>query len=113
MKRGDLESGLAEIYVPARLNCRAQKRGCVPVHTLGHADRGGLSPGGSAERVFLYYAEVDESQPKEAGGGEDSETEDIELVERSFEEAWEMLGTGQIVDAKALIGLQWLKLKLA
>ncbi|MCP5111641.1 MAG: NUDIX domain-containing protein, partial [bacterium] len=34
------------------------------------------SPGGSSERIFLYHAEVDESLPRETGGGEPSEGED-------------------------------------
>lgn len=67
------------------------------------------SPGGSSERVFLYYAEVDESRAKEAGGGAPSEGEDIEVVEWPFEKAREMLRAGKIVDAKTVIGLQWLR----
>ncbi|MCP5110748.1 MAG: hypothetical protein GY953_07940 [bacterium] len=70
---------------------------------LGHDDRD------RADRTPGRLAEVDESLPREAGGGEPSEGEDIEVIEKSFEEAWEMLRTGEIVDAKTLIGLQWLR----
>ncbi len=68
-----------------------------------------LTPGGSSERIFLYYAEVDETSARTAGGGLAEESEDIEIVEMPLENAWEMLDGGQIIDAKTIIGLQWLR----
>ncbi len=68
-----------------------------------------VSPGGSTERISLYCGEIDESTPKQGGGGEASEGEDIELIEKPFADLWEMLDRGEIVDAKTIIGLQWLR----
>ncbi|MFT5087222.1 MAG: nudix-type nucleoside diphosphatase (YffH/AdpP family) [Candidatus Latescibacterota bacterium] len=70
-----------------------------------------LTPGGSSERIFLYYAEVDEDLPRAEGGGLNEEHEDIEIVEISLDNAWQLLDSGQIVDAKTIIALQWLRTK--
>lgn len=68
------------------------------------------SPGGSTERITLFYAEVDASQ---AGGihGMADENEDIRVLVLSFDEAWQAFESGRINNAMAIIALQWLKLK--
>lgn len=68
-----------------------------------------LSPGGSSERIFLYYAEIDPQQPRGDGGGLAAEQEDIESVELSLSEAWQMLDAGEFSDAKTIIALQWMR----
>jgi nudix-type nucleoside diphosphatase (YffH/AdpP family) len=68
-----------------------------------------VSPGGSSERIYLYYAEVRNVDRVSAGGGLASEHEDIELVEVSFDRLWEALERGEIRDAKTLIAVQWLR----
>jgi nudix-type nucleoside diphosphatase (YffH/AdpP family) len=67
-----------------------------------------LSPGGSSERVFLFYAEFREADRRSQGGGIASEDEDIRLVEISRAEALRRLQAGEIHDAKTLVGIQWL-----
>ena len=71
-----------------------------------------LSPGGSSERIFLFYGEVDEQAPQAAGGGLDEEHEDIEVVEIGAKEIWQKLDQGEIADAKTLIALMWLRRRL-
>jgi nudix-type nucleoside diphosphatase (YffH/AdpP family) len=68
-----------------------------------------LSPGGSSERIFLYYAEIDPLKEPDSGGGLAHEQEDIELVECSLSEVWRQLDAGAFVDAKTLIALQWMR----
>ncbi len=68
-----------------------------------------LSPGGSSERIHLYYAEIDPLQPRRAGGGLANEQEDIELIELPLSEAWRQLDAGAFVDAKTIIALQWMR----
>jgi ADP-ribose pyrophosphatase len=68
-----------------------------------------VSPGGSSERIYLYYAEVRTADRISAGGGLVSEHEDIELLELSFAALWDMLARGEIYDAKTLIAVQWLQ----
>ena len=70
-----------------------------------------LSPGGSSERIFLFYAETDDDARRGEGGGLAEESEEIELVEMGLEEAWSLLDAGEIADAKTLVALMWLRLR--
>ncbi|MEA3345308.1 MAG: NUDIX domain-containing protein [Chloroflexota bacterium] len=66
-----------------------------------------VSPGGTTERIHLFYAPVSESQRISDGGGIDDE--DIRLIELSFNEAWKRVEDGHICDAKTIVALQWLR----
>jgi ADP-ribose pyrophosphatase len=66
-----------------------------------------VSPGGSSERIWLYYTEVSESCHSSQGGGLIHEHEDIRIVRMSPEEARTALRDGKVADAKTVIGLQW------
>jgi nudix-type nucleoside diphosphatase (YffH/AdpP family) len=68
-----------------------------------------LSPGGSSERIFLYYAEVMNSDKIASGGGVESEHEDIRILEYSLPEIWQAWHAGEIKDAKTIIALMWLR----
>lgn len=68
------------------------------------------SPGGSSERILLYYACIDESARIAEGGGAGREGEDIKVVTMSVAEAMDALAEQRIQDAKTIIGLQWLAL---
>ena len=65
------------------------------------------SPGTTTERVFLYYAAVDDSHKQSAGGGLDAEQEFIEVIEMPIGEAIAKIDRGEIIDAKTVIALQW------
>jgi nudix-type nucleoside diphosphatase (YffH/AdpP family) len=71
------------------------------------------TPGGSSERIFLYYAEVINSDKISPGGGADTEHEDIQIVEFSLPDLWKALDSGKIMDAKTIIAILWLKNKIA
>lgn len=71
-----------------------------------------VSPGGTSERIFLYYAEVDSSKKVFTGGGVKSEKEDILLVKLSKSEVLTRLKNNEFRDAKTIIGLQWFFLNL-
>ncbi|MEL6867117.1 MAG: NUDIX hydrolase [Bacteroidota bacterium] len=67
-----------------------------------------LSPGGSSERILLYYAEVSDEQFQEGeGGGLEDEHEDIQVKRIPIEEVQQLLQSDQLQDAKSLIALQW------
>ena len=71
-----------------------------------------LTPGGSSERIYLYYAEVEDADREHEGGGLPEEGEDIEVVELTLDQAWRALESGEIADAKTIVGLQWLRRRL-
>lgn len=71
------------------------------------------TPGGSNERIFLFYAEVEPGMRTAAGGGLATEGEDLEIVEMTVDEVREGLREGAFADAKTLIAIQWLLAKSA
>ncbi len=72
-----------------------------------------VSPGGSSERVFLYYAEVRPAYRTMPGGGKPSEGEDIQTIEVPLADLDKIIDGGRIIDAKTLIGLLWLRRRRA
>lgn len=64
------------------------------------------SPGAVTEKLYLYQARYNPQMKREAGGGVPEESEDIQVLEWSFEEVAQALATGRIQDAKTLILLQ-------
>ena len=68
------------------------------------------SPGGSSELIYLYYAEVSGEQAKyKETGGLLSHGEDVKAIEISLKDALAKIKSGEIVDAKTIIGLYWLE----
>lgn len=74
-----------------------------PMHTFY------VSPGGTSERIILFYAQVNAAQRVTRGGGVKAEGEDIRVLEIPVAEAFRRMDTGKIMDAKTIIGLQWLR----
>jgi len=69
-----------------------------------------MSPGSVTERLALFLGRYSPGDRVSAGGGEASEGEDIEVLEMPLERALEMVGAGEIVDAKTIMLLQHVKL---
>src|SRR5262249_7869281 len=70
------------------------------------------SPGGSSERIFLYYAVVTEADRANSGGGNRQEGEDIRNVEITPSALFERLRLKQIDDPKLVIAAYHLKDRL-
>jgi nudix-type nucleoside diphosphatase (YffH/AdpP family) len=70
------------------------------------------SPGGTSERIFLYFAEVRDSDKVGAGGGLPKEGEDVTVVQMPIRELFDQLDKGVIEDPKLAIGAYWLKAHL-
>ena len=68
------------------------------------------SPGAVTEIIHYFIAEVNDTMKISEGGGLASETEEIEVLELSFEKAFAMISTGEIQDAKTIILLQYAQL---
>jgi nudix-type nucleoside diphosphatase (YffH/AdpP family) len=79
------------------------------VSRLEHVSTFYVSPGGSSERVILYFAEVDETDKIDAGGGVVEEEENIKIVDLSLAEALQQIQSGEIADAKTVLGIFWLQ----
>lgn len=83
------------------------------VSTLEHISTFYVSPGGSSERIILYYAEVDETVRAQKGGGLSTENEDIKLIELRVEDALLQIERGTIADAKTILGIFWIRHRIA
>ena len=69
-----------------------------------------MSPGSVTEKVYFFVAEYEPESRVSAGGGVESEGEDIEVLELSLEMAVKMMKTGEIVDGKTILLLQYAQL---
>lgn len=69
-----------------------------------------VSPGGTSERIHLYYAQVSAKDKVSEGGGVLKEGEDIRIISIKVNEALKMIDDGRIQDSKSIIALQWLQL---
>jgi ADP-ribose pyrophosphatase len=79
---------------------------------LEHVSTFYVSPGGTSERITLFYGKISEGDRTGKGGGLARESEDIRLCEIPLAEAFEKLAKGEFEDAKTIIGLMWLQRKL-
>jgi ADP-ribose pyrophosphatase len=71
------------------------------------------SPGGSSERIYLYYSEVSGEQAKyKKTGGLLGHGEDVKAVEMTMEDTLAKIRSGEIVDAKTIIAIYWLENRL-
>ena len=66
-------------------------------------------PGITSERIILFYAETRSDGPVAKGGGLAEEGEDINVLELPLDEALRQVESGEIADAKTIIGSLWLK----
>ncbi|NNE02938.1 MAG: NUDIX domain-containing protein [Eudoraea sp.] len=66
-----------------------------------------MSPGAVTEKLHFFVATYDDSMKVGDGGGAEDETENIEVMEMSFNKAMGMIETGDIKDAKTIMLLQY------
>ena len=69
-----------------------------------------MSPGSVTEILYLFVGEYDQTMKVSNGGGIDSEQENIEVLEYLFDDAFKMIETGEIKDAKTIMLLQYAKI---
>jgi len=70
-----------------------------------------MSPGAVTEKLYFFLAEYDTSDRLTVGGGIDEE--EIEVLELPLSQALEMIRAKTIIDAKTIMLLQHLAIKLA
>jgi nudix-type nucleoside diphosphatase (YffH/AdpP family) len=67
------------------------------------------SPGSLTEKVWLYLAEIDITQPRHEGGGVAGEHEAIEVIELPLARLADMADRGKIADMKTLLLIEALR----
>jgi hypothetical protein len=69
------------------------------------------SPGAVKERSSCFLADYDSTAQRAAGGGQEQEGEDIEVLQMTLNEAVGLITAGEIVDMKTILLLQAAKLE--
>lgn len=69
-----------------------------------------MSPGSVTEKLYFFVAEYSDAMKVSSGGGLEHEQENIEVLELDFKDAYAMIGSGEIKDAKTIMLLQYAKL---
>ena len=82
------------------------------VHNIKHLCDCFSSPGAVSEKIDLFIGEYSLADRVNAGGGLASEHEDIEVIEMPLKEAYNLIASGGIVDAKTIILLQHAMLQI-
>jgi nudix-type nucleoside diphosphatase (YffH/AdpP family) len=66
-----------------------------------------MSPGAVTELLYFFVAEYTQEMKISEGGGLAEEQENIEVMEMDFADAIHMVTTGEIMDAKTILLLQY------
>ncbi len=66
-----------------------------------------MSPGSFAEKIIFFAAQYTVADRTGKGGGLETEEEDIEILEPTFDEALAMIDKGEIADAKTILLLHY------
>ncbi|MDR5822829.1 NUDIX domain-containing protein [Caballeronia sp. LZ043] len=66
-----------------------------------------MSPGSVTEKLYFYLGDYDSSMRVSAGGGVEEEGEEIETIEVPLAKALEMIASGEIMDGKTIMLLQY------
>jgi nudix-type nucleoside diphosphatase (YffH/AdpP family) len=69
-----------------------------------------MSPGAVTEILYFFVGEYNASMKVSEGGGVEHEQENIDVLEYTFEEAYAMIASGEIKDAKTIMLLQYAKI---
>ena len=69
-----------------------------------------MSPGAVTEILHLFVGEYDPTMKVSEGGGVEHEQENIDVMELSYDEAYAMIASGEIKDAKTILLLQHAKI---
>ena len=71
-----------------------------------------MSPGSVTEIVHFFAAEYTKDMKVNEGGGIQEEQENIEVLELDFDQAYNMIVSGAIKDAKTIMLLQYAKINI-
>lgn len=69
-----------------------------------------MSPGSVTEKLYFFIAEYQDNNRLNQGGGLKEEGEDVEVLEMTFDDALAAIRSGDIIDGKTIMLLQYLAL---
>jgi len=69
-----------------------------------------MSPGSVTEILYFFIAEYSDAMKVSDGGGLEHEQENIQVLELHFNDAYDKIASGEIVDGKTIMLLQYAKL---
>jgi nudix-type nucleoside diphosphatase (YffH/AdpP family) len=69
-----------------------------------------MSPGSVTEILYFFIGSYEEKMKVSDGGGAEAETENIDVLELTFNNALAMMASGEIKDAKTIMLLQYAKI---
>ncbi|RDI14340.1 GDP-mannose pyrophosphatase NudK [Flavobacterium sp. AG291] len=69
-----------------------------------------MSPGSVTEILYFFVGAYSDDMKTGTGGGLDNEQENIEVLELNFNDSLRMIETGEIMDAKTIMLLQYAKI---
>jgi nudix-type nucleoside diphosphatase (YffH/AdpP family) len=72
-----------------------------------------MSPGSVTEILHFFIGEYQSDMKVSEGGGLAEEHENIEVLEYPFNDAYQMIASGEIIDAKTIMLLQYAKINLS
>lgn len=80
------------------------------LHSVKKVFESYMSPGAVTEILHLFIAEYDPNMKVNSGGGLAHEQEEIDVIEIPFFQAYVMIESGEIKDAKTIMLLQYAKI---
>lgn len=106
-------AGLLDNVSPeARIVAEAEEETGYRVQRIEKVMEAFMSPGSVTEKLYFFIAEYADDDRKSAGGGLAEEGEDIEVLEWPLEHALNAIRSGDIMDAKTIMLLQYLALHI-
>jgi len=76
-------------------------------HGVEHLYDAYMSPGSVTEKIAFFIGLYDDASRHGDGGGLEEEGEEIEVLEMELETALAMIRSGEIIDGKTIMLLQW------
>ncbi|MDN3618001.1 NUDIX domain-containing protein [Polaribacter undariae] len=104
----EIPAGLLDLDNPEQCVIReTEEEVGIRLKSVKKVYEGYSSPGVLTEKMHFFVGEYTDDMKVSEGGGLDSETEDIEVLEIPFTEAVRMLNEGEIVDTRTIVLLQY------
>ena len=104
-------AGLLEEKDPvSRIKAEAEEETGFHITEVEKVFEAFMSPGSVTEKLYFFIAEYQDNNRLNQGGGLKEEGEDVEVLEMTFDDALAAIRSGDIIDGKTIMLLQYLAL---